>query len=204
VGLDLEHLGASLGKDKIVVSGRLGPQDYVANDRGMRGLIEHLAVMFLSSRAEPRKLVYGLTGREQQGETKKQQITGHLLNLRILERFRMPGILLVCPECSRQAPRFKGNERERRERAGTSGNERERAGTVPAPSANRPPAFAKPSARQAVLDSYRSSPPACDPIRRFDRAPGRVKFATPAGSALHRYRSRTKNDDEDEDDCVGR
>ena len=90
MGLDLEHLGASLREDKIIVTGRLGSQDHVANDRGMRGLIEHLAVMFLGIRAEPRKLVYGLTGREQQSETKKQQITRHLLNLRILEEFRMP------------------------------------------------------------------------------------------------------------------
>jgi hypothetical protein len=51
--LDLEHLGASFGKDKIVVAGRLGSQDHVANDRGMRGLIEHLAVMFLGIGAEP-------------------------------------------------------------------------------------------------------------------------------------------------------
>jgi hypothetical protein len=50
-----------------------------------------LAVMFLGIRAEPRQLVYGLTGRKQQSETKKQQITGHLLNLRILEQFRMFG-----------------------------------------------------------------------------------------------------------------
>jgi hypothetical protein len=118
VGLDLEHLGASFGKDKIVVAGRLGSQDHVANDRGMRGLIEHLAVMFLGIRAEPRQLVYGLTGREQQSETKKQQITGHLLNLRIHERFRMLCIRLVCPECSRQAPRFKPSATEQLDETG--------------------------------------------------------------------------------------
>jgi hypothetical protein len=103
VGLDLEYLGASFGKDKIVVAGGLGSQDHVANDRGMRGLIKHLAVMVLGSRTEPRKLVYGLTGREQQSETKKQQITRHLLNLRIHERFRMQRPFDALEACSGQA-----------------------------------------------------------------------------------------------------
>jgi hypothetical protein len=57
--------------------------------------------------SKPGKVVYGLTGREQQSETKKREITEHLLNLRIFEQLRMLGIRKVCPDSSRQAGRFK-------------------------------------------------------------------------------------------------
>src|ERR1700733_13371386 len=88
MSLDLKHLGASLRKDQIVISGGLRSQDDVANDRVTGGLIDHLAVMFsgVGGRGSPG---YAVTGGELQSETKERHITGHLLTLRILERFRM-------------------------------------------------------------------------------------------------------------------
>src|SRR5215469_7014729 len=87
--LNLKHFRTALREDQIVISAGLSPEDDVTNDRTTGGLVEHLAVMFFGV-SEPGKLVYGLTSREQQSETKKRQITGHLLNLRIFERFWMP------------------------------------------------------------------------------------------------------------------
>jgi len=104
VRLNLKHLRAAFREDQIVISTGLSPEDNVANDRRTRSLIEHLAVMFLGV-SEPGKLVYGLTGREQQSETKKRQITGHLLNLRIFERFRMQRRFNAPEACSGQASR---------------------------------------------------------------------------------------------------
>src|ERR1700739_3132738 len=87
--LNLKHFRTTFREDQIVISAGLSPEDDVAYDRSTRGLVEHLAVMFFGV-SEPGKLVNRLTGREQQGEIKKRQITGHLLNLRIFERFWMP------------------------------------------------------------------------------------------------------------------
>src|ERR1700760_2317584 len=87
--LNLKHFRTAFREDQIVISAGLSPEDDVANNRGTRGLVQHLAVMFFGV-SKPGKLVHGLTGREQQSDTKKRQITGHLLNLRIFERFRMP------------------------------------------------------------------------------------------------------------------
>src|SRR5215469_10578509 len=102
--LNLKHFRTALREDQIVISAGLSPEDDVTNDRTTGGLVEHLAVMFFGV-SEPGKLVYGLTSREQQSETKKRQITGHLLNLRIFERFRMQRRFNAPEACSGQASR---------------------------------------------------------------------------------------------------